>query len=140
MNPEEEKAKLQWGGVKVTKGDQTVLNQLKVLANIIAGASKEPKVPQIKAWINRSPALAAGLLIGIAAVAAFIFSLVGPGQSRTCIGSAFGYPPTCSDDDQDAERTESNRGGDGTCKTTVVNGRNLGKCYQVDGNNECLSC
>ena len=62
------------------------------------------------------------------------------GDTRNCIGSAFGYPPTCSDDPQDEERTEFNRGGDGTCKKTVVNGRSKGKCLNVTSENECVPC
>lgn len=157
LTPEEAKAKLQWGGVKVTTGDQTVLNQLKVLANIIAGADKDPKVPKIKAWVNSSPALTVGLLIGIAAVVAFAYSKIYPQNPcdlypdlqcgkyandnnnggggavagyRTCILNLVGGGlPECSD---------GTHGGDGIPKKTLVNKKLYDECRYVTAGGECV--
>jgi hypothetical protein len=131
---EAEKKKLQWGGAQVTKGPQTVLSQLKVLSEWLTGGGAQQyfkNLPPRKRWL----VIAGAIVIGIIA-----WNALFQGGGRNCIASAFGYPPTCSDDPQDEERTEFNRGGDGTCKTTVVNGRNIGKCLQVTSDNECIPC
>jgi len=132
--PEEAARAIRWGGVKVTSGTQTVLNQLKVLMQGLQGKTVTEGLrmpPQRKKFI---------VIAGIAVIGLIAwFSIFGEG-GRNCIASAFDYQPTCSDDPQDEERTEFNRGGDGTCKKTVVNGRNIGKCLRVTSNNQCVPC
>lgn len=55
-------------------------------------------------------------------------SLFGQGvDTRNCIASALGNPPSCSDNNN-------------VCEPTTVNNRLLGDCAGVDTNNECIPC
>ncbi|GEM_PF-4019468 len=50
------------------------------------------------------------------------------GQVRNCIKSALRNFPDCND----------GRGGDGTLKSTTVNGRSIGMCRSVSVTGECV--
>ena len=50
------------------------------------------------------------------------------GSVRNCVKSALGSLPDCND----------GRGGDGTLKSTEVNGRSIGMCRNVTVGGECI--
>lgn len=50
------------------------------------------------------------------------------GPVRNCIKSSLGNLPDCND----------GRGGDGTSKSTTVNGRSIGMCRSVSAGGECI--
>lgn len=70
------------------------------------------------------------VLLGLA-LAQYIMSgrlPFGGGPVRNCIKSALGNLPDCND----------GRGGDGTLKSTTVNGRSIGMCRNVTAAGGCI--
>jgi hypothetical protein len=86
--------------------------------------------------LSRHTFIIAGIIL-IILVGYLIVSIIERGEVRNCMQSANGYIPTCSDDSPN----QSDRGGDGTCKTTSVNGMTLPvKCVKITAPGQCIPC